>query len=333
MIRSVHRLLSALIPVILLASCRTLEPGIPASVEKWRQRGRMVEVAGRNLFVIDEGSGPETLVILHGYPTSSHDFERVLPELAKRYRVIVHDHLGFGLSDKPADYSYALVEQADTALLIWKKLGVRRAHLLGHDYGTSVATEILARRERFELPVTLDTVTLCNGSVHIELAHLRLIQRVLANPWLGPLVAPLSSRRFFDSQMRDIWADPAKLDEDALAAMWALLVRDDGRLRTPAISGYLHERRKFWHRWIGALTRLDIPTHVLWAREDPIAVPAIAEQLAREIPGAQLTWLNRVGHYPMLEAPNEWAREALAFFDEQSVAADPGSAGGAGDRS
>ena len=307
---------SVLLAAALLAACTDAAPVTPASVEQWRQRGKRVEVAGRKLFVVEQGSGPETLVILHGYPTSSHDFVRALPELAKRYRVVVHDHLGFGLSDKPADYSYSLVEQADMALLLWQALGIERAHLLAHDYGTSVATEILARREHFALPVTIDTVTLCNASVHLELAHLRLTQRLLANPWLGPLVAPLSSRRFFDRQMRGIWVDPSKLTDDDLAAMWALFIRDDGRKRLPAISGYLHERRRFRHRWIGALTRLDIPAHVLWAREDPIAVAAIAERLAREIPGAQLTWLDRVGHYPMLEAPEEWAGAALRFWDE-----------------
>jgi pimeloyl-ACP methyl ester carboxylesterase len=308
--------LLVLISAALLCACADDTRVIPASVEQWRQAGRIVEVAGRKLFVVEQGSGPETLVILHGYPTSSHDFARVLPELAKRYRVVVHDHLGFGLSDKPADYSYSLVEQADLALLLWRALDIERAHLLAHDYGTSVATEILARREHFGLPLRLDTVTLCNGSVHIELARLRSIQRVLANPWLGPLVAPLSSRTFFDRQMRDIWADPSKLSDDDLAAMWALLIRDDGRRRLPAISGYLHERRRFWQRWIGALTRLDVPAHVLWAREDPIAVAAIAERLAGEIPGAKLSWLDGVGHYPMLEAPERWARAALQFWDD-----------------
>jgi len=311
--------LALLTSVALLTGCGDTAPATPDSVEQWRQMGKIVEVAGRRLFVIEQGSGPETLVILHGYPTSSHDFAHVLPELAKRYRVVVHDHLGFGLSGKPAEYSYSLVEQADMALLLWQTLGVRRAHLLGHDYGTSVATEILARRERFELPVEFDSVTLCNGSVHIELAQLRLIQRLLANPWLGPLVAPLSSRRLFDRQMRAIWADPSKLAGADLDAMWALLIRDDGRKRLPAISGYLHERRKYWHRWIGALTRLDLPAHVLWAREDPIAVAAIAEQLAREIPGAKLTWLDGIGHYPMLEAPDAWTAAALRFWDAPTL--------------
>ena len=46
-----------------------------------------------------------------------------------------------------------------------------------------------------------------------------------------------------------------------------------------------------------------------------MAVKAIAEQLAREIPGAALTWLEDLGHYPMLEAPSRWAEAVLGFLD------------------
>ena len=78
----------------------------------------------------------------------------------------------------------------------------------------------------------------------------------------------------------------------------------------------MDERVRFRDRWIGALTRLDVPTHVLWANRDPIAVPAIAEALAGEIPGARLAWLDGLGHYPMLEDAERWALAARAFLDE-----------------
>lgn len=95
------------------------------------------------------------------------DFAGVLLVLFRQCRVIIHDHPGFGLSEKPGDYSYSLIEQAETALTLWRELGLCRVHLLGHDYGTSVATEILARRRIEKLPVEIDSLTLCNGSMHI----------------------------------------------------------------------------------------------------------------------------------------------------------------------
>lgn len=75
------------------------------SSSDWRQQGDVRRVGRHDLFYIDTGGDKPVLLILHGYPTSSHDNWRALPILAGRYRVIIHDHLGFGFSDKPRDYS------------------------------------------------------------------------------------------------------------------------------------------------------------------------------------------------------------------------------------
>jgi pimeloyl-ACP methyl ester carboxylesterase len=290
-----------------------LLPDLPT----WRAGGRLVPVLGHDVFVVEAGPvDAPPLVYLHGYPSSCHDLAPVLGALSQRYRVIAHDHLGFGLSAKPADYSYSLLEQAEVALALWRSLGVMSAHVVAHDYGTSVATEILARRERVGVPLDLRSLTLCNGSVHIELADLRVIQVLLRNQTVGPLVARLSTRGIFAHNMRRILADPATLSDADVDTMYALLNENGGRERISAITGYLDERRRFWHRWIGALTRLDLPAHVLWGTEDPVAVRAIADRLAGEIPGARLSWLDGVGHYPMLEAPARWADGVLGFLDD-----------------
>lgn len=277
------------------------------NAEEWSKRGEIRQIHGRRLFVVDSGGDGPVLALLHGYPTSSHDFHRVLEDLATGYRVIVHDHLGFGLSDKPRDYSYSLHEQADTALALWRELGVEQAHVAAHDYGTSVATEILARWNLGFRPVGLRSLTLSNGSVHIELARLRPIQKLLRNRTLGPLVARLSSRRVFARNMRKLWHDPSVLTDEEIDTMWQLLTRDGGRERLPQITQYLRGRVRFWHRWVGALQRTEVPTHILWATEDPVAGRDMAEVHHRETPGSTLTLLEKVGHYPMLEAPERWA--------------------------
>ena len=292
-------------------------------LDSWRARGRELEVFGQRVFVVDQpaldatddGEDRAPLVVLHGYPTSSHDFHRVLPILARDRRVVLHDHLGFGFSDKPANYSYSLFEQAEVAAEVWRQLGLESAHLLAHDYGTSVATELLARRERGLLGIEVVSVTLSNGSVHRELAKLRLSQHIARSP-LGPLFGRLVTRGYFKHVLRKLWGVHARADEADLDAMWDAIALHDGPRRTHAISSYLDERLRFRHRWIGALERLDLPAHILWGRRDPIAVPAIAEQMARETPGAQLTWLDTLGHYPMLEDPEAWGEAMVAFLEE-----------------
>ena len=273
-------------------------------------------MCGRDVFCVTAGDpGDEPLVLLHGYPTSSWDFQKVLGRLAEEFFVVAHDHLGFGLSDKPENYSYSLMEQTDVALMLWRKLGIERAHVLAHDYGTSIATELLARRERGLLDLEIESLRLCNGSIHVELADMSLLQRALAVPRLGDVVARFASETTFVGQLRRIGGSRGEISREELSLMWELLTHNDGRARIPQIARYQDERRRFWHRWIGALERLDLPTHVVWGREDAVAVEAIARQLAAEIPGAELTWLEGLGHYPMVERPDEWAGAVTGFWE------------------
>jgi pimeloyl-ACP methyl ester carboxylesterase len=284
------------------------------NVDEWKAKGTCHTIHGRSLFVVDTGGQKPPLVLLHGYPTSCHDFHRVLPALAEHYRVITHDHLGFGLSGKPLDYSYSLHEQADFALKVWQHLGVKSAHLVAHDYGTSVATEILARWNLGFRPVALDSLTLCNGSVHIELAKLRFIQKLLRNRVLGPLVARLSSKRVFARNMAGLWHDPALLLSAEVDTMWDLLTRDGGKLLLPRLTQYLRDRVLFWHRWVGALRQSPLPTHFLWGADDPITGRDVAQVHHAETPNSKLVVLERAGHYPMLEVPDRWSGELLALL-------------------
>lgn len=290
------------------------------TLDAWRARGRMVTVYGHPLFLVEAGAADAPpLLLLHGYPTSSHDYSGVIDMLATQYRVVAHDHLGFGQSSKPAEHSYSLVDQAELALGLWHTLGITTGHLVAHDYGTSVATELMARRERGGLPVRLATLTLCNGSVHLELARPRLIQKLLRHPITGPWVARLSSKQVFARNMRGIVARPESLPSHVLDDMWTLLTLKGGKDRLPALTRYLDERRQFWHRWIGALTRLNLPAHVLWGARDPVARPQVAEKLAGEIPGATLTWLSELGHYPMVEDGRAWATALTVFIAQHPL--------------
>lgn len=281
------------------------------TVNNWKNKGKMFTVFGRNIFVIDEGNSKENLVILHGYPTSSYDYFKVLPELSKHYRVIIHDHLGYGFSDKPLNYSYSLIEQADVALELWKQLGLKSITLLAHDYGTSVATEIIARHNKKMIPLEIETLILCNGSIHIELSKLRLIQKLLKNKKLGKHVAKLTNYGIFSKNMRNVFYDKSKISSNELSNMWDQLTFNKGKKVIHLISNYINERYFFWHRWIGALKETNISTKIIWAENDPVAVFAIAELLTQEIKNNQLFPIANTGHFPMLESPEEWIHLVL----------------------
>jgi len=282
---------------------------------EWKSKGDFIQVNNNRLFVIDTNNDSnktqKSMVILHGYPTSSFDYYKIVPEISKHYRVIIHDHLGFGFSDKPKDVDYTLVKQADIALELWRQLDLKNIHLVAHDYGTSVATEIIARYNANELDIKIEKLILTNGSVHIELSQLRTIQKLLKHKFLGKYVAKLTNFPIFRKNMKNIYFDSSKVTDNELKEMWKLIELNGGRKIIHKLTQYINERYTYWDRWIGALKETQIPTKIIWGKNDPIAVPAIAELLAKEIPNNTLYWLENTGHFVMLENPKGWMKLML----------------------
>ena len=282
---------------------------------EWKSKGNFIQVNNNRLFVIDTNNDVNTskksMVILHGYPTSSFDYYKVLPELSKNYRVILHDHLGFGFSDKPKNVDYSLVNQADIALKLWRQLGLKKIYLFAHDYGTSVATEIIARFNANELNIEIEQLIITNGSIHIELSQLRTIQKLLKHKFLGKYVSKLTNFPIFRKNMKNIYFDTSKVTDNELKEMWKLIELNGGRKIIHKLTHYINERYIHWDRWVGALKETQIPTKIIWAKNDPIAVPAIAELLGEEIPNNTLNWLENTGHFLMLENPKGFMKLIL----------------------
>src|SRR5690349_2859787 len=88
---------------------------IPADVGRvhaeWKQRGRFITLEeGHRIFTVQEGTGPD-LILVHGFPSTGHDFAAALPFLTSHFRITTWDQLGFGFSDKPAgETSYSLLD-------------------------------------------------------------------------------------------------------------------------------------------------------------------------------------------------------------------------------
>lgn len=284
------------------------------NIEQWKQKGKYTKVYDNNIFTIHHKSEKPTIAFLHGYPTASFDYYKVLPLIEKDYSYIIHDHLGFGLSDKPTNYSYSLIEQAEMSIELWKQNGIKEIHVVAHDYGCTVANEIIVRKQQGYEPVKIKSITLSNGSMHIELAKLKFIQKLLKHEFYGKYIVALMNKPTFLKSMKDIWYNKQLFDVKEMDILWNLLMMNAGKSVLHKISQYNNERVKYWHRWIPALTQLDIPTHILWAQQDPIAVRDIAEQLHKEIPNSIYTKIENCGHYPMLEQPEEWCNKMLKFI-------------------
>ena len=283
------------------------------SVERYRDSGDLFPARSGRIFVKIVGAEKTgvPLLVLHGFPTSSHDFCAVADGLAEKRPVVLFDFLGYGLSDKPKAYGYSLFEQADTALELVLARGYREIDVLAHDMGTSVLCELLARRARGILPVTIRSLVFTNGSVFVDMAHLTLGQTLLRSP-LGPVFSRLNTRVTFEAQLGRVFAK--KPQPDVLAAMSELCARQEGFARLPKTIGYVEERTRFAERWHGALSTWEKPALVAWGEQDPVAVMPIGERLARTLPRGELVRWTEIGHYPQVEAPDAYVSVVGEFF-------------------
>ncbi len=286
-------------------------PDVARTHNDWAARGRFITLAeGHRIFTVQEGRGPD-VVLVHGFPSTSHDFAAALPLLASRCRVTTWDHLGFGFSDKPAgEASYSLLDQGRRAGEIVRALGVERARVVGHDMGLTIAVEMLCRQEEGTLGFRMNGLVLCNGSHLVELARLTPFQHLIMTDDGAAAVARSFDPEQFAQGLRFLWADASRTPEVDVRAIAYWLAMDGGLDILARIARYNLERTWYAERWRSILRRTDVPIGVVWGDRDPIAVIEIGQRLA-EMASATLTVLEGVGHYPQMEAPEAWAAAVM----------------------
>ena len=295
-----------------------MEPALPDAVRRWRDGGRLVSSGAGRVFVRSSpgsaGPGVPTVLLLHGFPSSSYDFREVTERLGERPWLTL-DFLGFGLSDKPRPHRYSLMEQADIveAVLAETGAGAGPVVLVAHDMGTSVATELLARDLAGRLTFDLQRAVLTNGSVIIERASLRPSQKILRGP-LGPLLSRLTNQRSFLRGFARLFGAAHPLSDAEARAQWALLARDGGQRILHLLSAYLDERAQFAGRWHGAVRDWPKPLAFLWATDDPVATTSVLAGLRELRPAADVVELPGIGHYPQIEVPEEFTGFAVALL-------------------
>jgi pimeloyl-ACP methyl ester carboxylesterase len=282
---------------------------VSARVEAWRHRGTWVDVDGHAIFVVQRDGVGTPVVIVHGYPGSSHDFAQVVDRLDRP--VLVFDLLGFGFSAKPTDASYSLLEQADLVEAILARLGIASCALVGHDMGTTVVAELLSRANRGALGFGVTGVVLLNGSIFIDLARLTRGQRLglLARGRRLPVAFPVS---FLRRNIRESVAPGTDLGEAEVDDLVDLIRLGGGdRLLTRQIT-YIRERRVHQETWTAAFVEYAGRLSAVWGVLDPIAVTAMPQRLASLRPDTEVVLLDKVGHWPSIEAPVRVAAEIAA---------------------
>ncbi|MFI8610595.1 alpha/beta fold hydrolase [Pseudomonas sp. NPDC077649] len=296
----------------------TALPGI--ALDAWRAQGQELRFGPHAIRYWTAGeAAAEPLLLIHGFPTASWDWHRLWQPLARQYRLIACDMLGFGYSAKPRGHAYSLLEQADLQQALLAHLGeTRPLHVLAHDYGDSVAQELLARHQ--DGCIQLASCVFLNGGLFPETHYPVLTQKLLLGP-LGPLLGRLFSRRTLAQNFAKVFGPHTPPSEAELDAFWALIAHNDGPKVMHRLIRYILDRRASRARWVAAMQETTVPMRVIDGAVDPISGAHMVARYRELIEQPDTVLLDGIGHYPQTEAPELVLAHYLEFRQRLETAA------------
>ncbi|MDT7765948.1 MAG: hypothetical protein QOC63_5368 [Mycobacterium sp.] len=251
----------------------------------------------------DAGSG-ETLLLIHGMAGSSDTWRAVIPQLAKKYRVVAPDLLGHGQSDKPrGDYSLG-------AFAVWLRdlldeLGVTRATVVGQSLGGGVAMQFVYQHPDYCQRLVL----ISSGGLGPDVGWtLRLLSAPGAELIL-PVIAPTPVLRV-GNKLRS-WFASAGIQSPRGGEMWSAYSSLADSQTRQAFLRTLRSVVDYRGQAVSALNRLhltsQLPTMAIWGDQDQIIPVTHGYAAAAARPGSRLEVLAGVGHFPQVERPTEVA--------------------------
>ena len=280
-------------------------------LSQWRSSGHFLNVNSQQIFYKAQGDGP-VLLLIHGYPTASFDWVKMWPALIQQFRCVTLDMLGFGFSTK-APKKYKIIEQAEVIEALMKHLQITHAHVLSHDYGDTVAQELMARQLDGNLTFSIESLHLLNGGLFPE-THLALpIQKLLLSP-IGGLLIPFLSENAIRKSMHNIFGPNTPPSEQDINDFWALITENNGHKYMHLLLDYMKQRKQYRERWVGALQNADIPVRLTAGMADPISGAHMVARYKELIPKADTVELTDIGHYPQIESANLVLESIFGFI-------------------
>ena len=289
------------------------------TLKEWKAAGHYFPYKQYHIFVREEGAG-EPLVLIHGFPTASWDWQQLWPELTQRYHVLALDMLGFGFSDKPRHYPYSILDQANMIEALLQSKKIAQVKIIAHDYGDTVAQELLARfntrQSRGEAGLDITHLCLLNGGLFPEVHRPLLVQKILMSP-VGFLVGRLFNRAKLGKNFKNIFGPHTQPTEAELDDFWTLIEGNGGRYVFHLLIRYMAERVQYRERWVGALQATKIPLCFINGVADPISGQHMVDRYRELIPHPQVVELDNIGHFPLIEAPQAVLEHFLGFVGEE----------------
>jgi haloalkane dehalogenase len=281
---------------------------------------RFLETRWGRVHYVDEGPrDAEVVLLVHGTPSWSFEYRHLIPVLARTRRVIAVDHLGFGLSERPTDFSYTPEAHTQVLREVIDGLGLTRFSLAVHDYGGPIALPIaVAEPERISSLVLMNTWF---WSLETDREFLRIAR--FAASFVGRFLY-----RWFNASLRLImpsaYADRGKLTPRIHGQYLApfRLRTDRVRVLWTLARSLVTSSASFGKIWDGRARLASIPSLVVWGLGDSALKPYMLERVRAALPHARVETLPGVGHWPQEEAPDEVARLFDGFLPRAPAARD-----------
>jgi pimeloyl-ACP methyl ester carboxylesterase len=260
-------------------------------------RGEFVDVGGTRLYYYAAGSrgAGEPIVLIHGFPTSSHLWRDVVPLLPSGRRVVVLDLLGFGRSDRPTEHDLSIKGHAERVIALLDALRIQYAAIVGHDLGGGIAQYLAVRHPtRVERLCLIDSVGFDEWPTRqIRMAKATLpLTRHLPTTWILSALRSEMERGYAEeargARSIDIYIRPFCSPEGRDVLVEHLEALDPEE--TVALAPRLGE--------------IMAPTAVITGAHDPFLMPHVARQLHEAIPHSTLDVIPDVRHFTPEESPD-----------------------------
>lgn len=275
-----------------------------------------VDVGGHKVFYREAGDPKApALVLLHGFPTSSHMFRDLIPALAGKFHVIAPDMIGFGYSDMPtvSEFTYSFDNLAAVTQGLLDQLGLSRYGLYMQDYGGPVGMRLASAH-----PERVSSLIIQNSNAYMDGIGKPLADAFLpywkeqtpeSEAGVRAFLKPETTRFQYTAGAKH----PDALNPDAWTLDQALLDRPGNDAIQLALFKDYQSNVGLYETWHAYFRQHQPKTLILWGKNDPLFIAPGAEAYLRDLPKAKLVWLDG-GHFALEENVPTVAHEITQLY-------------------
>jgi len=283
---------------------------------------RSAVVNGHSIFYREAGNpANKTIVLLHGYPSSSHTYRELIPLLSSRYHIVAPDYLGSGYSDRPDpdQFTYSFDTLADHVIGLLNALKIDKFSVYMQDFGAPVGFRVVARHpERIESLIIQNANAYLDGLTPARQAFFRKAHEDRSPEHVAFLFSLVSREGVIDRQyLRDILPDHRDiLNPDSWTHDLVFLQTEkDRKIQVQLFQDY-QTNIDAYPMWQEVLRKHQFRSLIAWGARDPAFIAAGAKAYLRDLPQAELHLLD-AGHFALEEMPSEIAGLILSFMARQ----------------